>query len=308
MTHGTQQQKLWRRIYQFDWAKARQVMSAAIYSKRLVGASALFIYAYTSYPVAEPTSNYSLRLADGLDSIEVDRKDPFAINVRSVAARMGVNHPEKLSIRISEDSTGAALGTNATIAKRGACIVLPAELYDAFHASPALREKYRNIPTVDEINFVLAHESTHIAKNHALFSNAFLPLSLVLSNVAIRNIPNKLVAGAVGIAVILGGNTLLSWRLEHEADHAAAQQGYALGGIDCFQRKLARNCEMRSILNTRMITEAGNYLGDTTHPMLTTRIRHLQHVAANNVLLNGAGSSVESAAHEGGVCRYCLRL
>jgi hypothetical protein len=67
---------------------------------------------------------------------------------------------------------------------------------------------------------VLAHETTHIAKNHALFSNAFLPLSLVLSNVAIRKIPNKLFAGLVGIAVILGGNTLLSWRLEHDTPTA----------------------------------------------------------------------------------------
>jgi Zn-dependent protease with chaperone function len=277
-------------------------MAAAIYSKRLVGASALLIYAYTSYPLAEPTSVFSLSLADGQDAVEVDQRDAFAANVRAVAARMGVKNPERLSIRVSEDSTGAALGANATIDRRGACMVLPAELYDAFHASPALREKYPSIPTIDEINFVLAHESTHIAKNHALFSNAFLPLSLVLSNVAIRKIPNKVFAGLAGIAVILGGNTLLSWRLEHEADHAAAQQGFAHGGIDCFQRKLDRNCEVRAVLHSRLITKEGNYLGDTTHPLLTSRIRHLQHVAASNVL------SASSSARENSVCRYCLRL
>jgi hypothetical protein len=162
-----------------------QSRNPAIYSKRLVGASGLLIYAYMSYPLAELTSAFSLSLAGSQDAVEVDRRDAFAANVRAVAARMGVKNPERLSIRASVDSAGVALGESATIDRRGACMVLPAKLYDAFHASPALREKYPSIRTIDAINFVLAHESTHIAKNHALFSNTSLPLSLVLSNVAI---------------------------------------------------------------------------------------------------------------------------
>lgn len=274
-------------------------MAAAIYSKRLVGASALLIYAYASYPLAEPTSPFSLSLADGQDSVELDRRDPFAINVRAVAARMGVKHPERLAIHVGEQTSGAAMGANATIARRGACIVLPAELYDAFHAPASLREKY-DFPSQDEIDFVLAHESTHIAKNHAIMSGAWLPLSLVASNFAIRKIPNKVLAGVVGVVGIIGSNTLLSWHLEHEADHAAAQQGFAHGGIDCFQRKLQRNCQLRREFNANFITEQGNYLGDTSHPLLTSRVRHLQHVAASNVL--------EAASHTGDACSYCLKL
>ncbi|KAE8896223.1 hypothetical protein PF005_g28324 [Phytophthora fragariae] len=33
---------------------------------------------------------------------------------------------------------------------------------------------------------------------------------------------------------------------------------------------------MRSALNTWMIDERGNYLGDTTHPLLTSRVERLK--------------------------------
>ncbi|RLN90888.1 hypothetical protein BBJ28_00000338 [Nothophytophthora sp. Chile5] len=255
--------------------KANELMSAALYSKRFIGASALMIYGYGSYPIAKPTSSFSLKLAQGLDAHELDRQDPFAINVRQIAKRVGVKNPDRVSIRVGEQSSGASIGANATIGRRGACIVLPMELYDAFHAPSHLHEKY-DIPKRDEIDFVLAHESAHIAKNHGMITGASLPVSLVGCCYAIHKIPNKLVAGIVGVLGIVGGNMLLSWSLEHEADRVAAQNGFARGGISCFQRKLSRNCELRSVLNTRLITTKGNYLGDTSHPLLTTRIERLK--------------------------------
>ncbi|KAE8901589.1 hypothetical protein PF005_g3535 [Phytophthora fragariae] len=257
---------------------AIKLMSTALYSKRFIGASALFIYGYASYPIAEPTSTHSLRLAQGLDSHELDRKDPFAVNVRKIAARVGVKNPERISIRVGEETAGASIGANLTVGRRGACIVLPMELYDAFYAPSHLHEKY-DIPKRDEIDFVLAHESAHIAKNHSMYTGAFLPVSLIGSCVAIHKIPNKLIAGIVGVLGIVGGNWYLSWSLEHEADEVAAESGFARGGINCFQRRLSRNCEMRSVLNTWMIDERGNYLADTSHPLLTSRIERLKLLA-----------------------------
>ncbi|TYZ67305.1 hypothetical protein PybrP1_003831, partial [[Pythium] brassicae (nom. inval.)] len=244
------------------------------------------MYAFSSYPIAEPTSDFSLSLAQGADSIELDRRDPFAANVRAVAARIGVKDPERLSIRVGEQTNGASLGTNATIGQRGACVILPAELYDAFHATPAQRQRF-DLPDRDEIDFVLAHESAHIAKNHLLLSGAFLPVSLMSTCWLIKKVPNKLVATVAGTIALVGSNMLLSWRIEHEADHVAAAHGYARGGIHCFERKLSRNCEMRSALRSRLITKEGNYLGDAAHPLLTSRIQHLQLIADAAAVASG---------------------
>ncbi|TMW66319.1 hypothetical protein Poli38472_004084 [Pythium oligandrum] len=277
------------------------MLSTAAFTRRFVGASALAMYAFSQYPLAQPTSDFSLSLAQGSDSVPLDRRDAFAVNLRQIAARIGVKHPERISIRIGEETSGASLGSNATIGWRGACLVLPLELYEAFHASDVMRKQFDDIPTREEINFVLAHESAHIARNHSIVSGTFLPMSLVACCYAIKKIPNKAVASVFGSLAMLGGNLLLSWRLEHEADHIAAENGFASGGIDCFQRKLSRNCELRSLLDTRMITKEGNYLGDTSHPLLTSRIRHLQLIAHDPL-----HSEASSSQHSG--CRYCLRM
>ncbi|KAE9318900.1 hypothetical protein PF008_g18402, partial [Phytophthora fragariae] len=211
----------------------------------------------------------------GLDAHELERKDPFAVNVRRIAARVGVKNPERISIRVGEESTGASMGTNLTVGRRGACIVLPMELYDAFYAPSHVQDKY-DLPKRDEIDFVLAHESAHIAKNNSVYTGAFLPASVVGSCFAIHKIPNKLVAAGVGVLGVVGGNLYLSRTLEYEADQVAARSGFARGGIHCFQRKLSRNCQMRTALNTWMIDERGNYLGDTTHPLLTSRVERLK--------------------------------
>ncbi|CAH0519235.1 unnamed protein product [Peronospora belbahrii] len=252
-------------------------MSIATYSKRLVGASAMVLYGYASYPIVEPTSTHSLRLAQGLDAYELDSNDRFAIHVRHVAACVGVKNPERISVRVGVESAGASMGANLMIDKCGACMVLPIELYDAFYAPRHVHKKY-DIPKRNEIDFVLAHESAHIAKNHSMYTAAFLPALLVGNCMAIYKIPKKLIAGIVGALGMVGGHLCLSWSLEHEADQVAAENGFACGGISYFQRKLTRNCEMRSVLNTLMITKSGNYLGDTSHPLLTSRIERLRNL------------------------------
>lgn len=278
-------------IWKLAVQRAKTIMQSAVITRRFIGTSAMMLYAFSSYPLAEPTSSLSLSLAHGTDSEEVSRRDPFAVNVRQIAARVGVKNPERLSIRIAEDTAGASVGANATIRSRGACVVLPMDLYEAFHATPEFHQEY-DIPGKDEINFVLAHECAHIAQNHSVISGLALPLSLLLSTYTIKKVPNKFLAGVVGVFGLIGGNILLSWSLEHAADHAAAESGYAHGGISCFERKLSHNCKLRSIFNTRLITEEGNYLGDTSHPMLTSRIKHLRKIAETQ----------ESN------CNYCLKL
>lgn len=279
------------------------MLSNAAFTRRFVSASALAMYAFSSYPIAEPTSDFSLSLAQGADSVELDRRDPFAANVRAVAARIGVKDPERLSIRVGEETTGASLGANATINRHGACVILPAELYDAFHATPAQRQRF-DLPDRDEIDFVLAHESAHIAKNHLLLSAAFLPVSLLSTCWLIKKVPNKLVATVAGTLALVGSNVLVSWRIEHEADHVAAAHGYVRGGIRCFERKLSRNCEMRSALRSRLITKEGNYLGDAAHPLLTSRIHHLQLIADARAVSSVASDDNHHEHHH--LCKYCL--
>ncbi|KAI9922615.1 hypothetical protein PsorP6_000668 [Peronosclerospora sorghi] len=262
-----------------------KVMTTALYSKRFIGTSALLLYGYACYPSICPTSKYSLRLAHGLESHELEYKDPFAVNVRTIAARVGVTDAERLSIRVGGQSAGASIGTNRTLKQCGACIVLPWELYDAFYAPSHLHKVY-DIPQRDEIDFTLAHECAHIARNHAMYTAAFLPVSLVGSCVAIRTIPNKVIGGIIGVLGLVGGNMYLSWSFEHEADQVAAESGFARGGIHCFQRKLSRNCAIRSRLHTRMITENGNYLGDPSHPLLTSRIKRLIRLTRSDTTLN----------------------
>ncbi|CAI5724932.1 unnamed protein product [Hyaloperonospora brassicae] len=254
-------------------------MASALRARRFIGASVLLLCGYTTYSIVEPMSPHALRLAHGSDAQELDRDDPFARNVRHIAARVGVTCPAQMSIRVGKRSAGASTGANLTIRQRGACIVLPMELYDAFYAPPHLHAKY-DIPTRDEIDFVLAHESAHIARNHTVYAGAFLPASLLGSCVAIRTIPNKVVAGVVGVLSMIGTNVCLSWSLEHEADHVAAESGFARGGIACFQRKLSRNNAIRAVSSTKLITARGNYLGDTLHPLLTSRIERLERLTS----------------------------
>ena len=254
-------------------------MSVALSSKRCVGASALLLYGYASYPIAKPTSTHSLRLAQGLDAHELGDNDRFAMTVRNIAARVGVKNPERISIRVGVQSAGASMGTNLTMRQCGACIVLPMELYDAFYAPPHVHNK-DDIAKRHEIAFVVAHESAHIAKNHSMYTAAFLPVSLMGSYVAINTIPNKWIASIVTVVGLVSSHVYLSWSLEHEADQVAAAHGFAWGGIHFFQRKVIRNCAMRSLLNTRMITKSGNYLGDTSHPLLTSRIERLQRLTS----------------------------
>lgn len=277
-------------------------MSKASVAARLVGVSTVALCVFTAIPIAEPTSAYSLRLAQATDAIELDRRDAFAINVRKVAARVGVKHPERLSIHVGESTAGASLGANATISSRGACMVLPTELYEAFHATPAEREMF-DLPCKEEVNFVLAHESAHIAKNHAIVSGVFLPASMIAICYAAHKTPNKLLAAALGCATLIGGNTLLSWRIEHEADHVAAEHGFARGGINCFERRLFRNCELREMRHSNLITEKGNYLGDTAHPLLTSRIRHLKLIVEE-----AASAASDDDALQSSGCAYCLRV
>lgn len=279
-------------------------MSKAAFASRLVGASVVALCAFAAVPIVYPTSAYSLRLAKGDDAVELDSRDAFAVHVRSVAARVGVTHPERLSVRVSEETSGASVGANAVIARRGACMVLPAELYDAFHATPAEREMF-DLPCADEMNFVLAHESAHIAKNHAVVSGLFLPASMGAICFAAHKMPNKALAAALGCAALIGGNTLLSWQIEHEADHVAAAHGYASGGINCFERRLFHNCELRAMRHSSLITETGNYLGDTAHPLLTWRISHLKLIVDDAAAV-ASDNAIQSSAGSG--CAYCLKV
>ncbi|KAE9118197.1 hypothetical protein PF007_g9016 [Phytophthora fragariae] len=43
------------------------------------------------------------------------------------------------------------MGANLTVGRRGACIVLPMELYDAFYAPSHVQDKY-DLPKRDEID------------------------------------------------------------------------------------------------------------------------------------------------------------
>ncbi|KAE9239817.1 hypothetical protein PF002_g10075 [Phytophthora fragariae] len=62
-----------------------------------------------------------------------------------------VKNLERISIRVGEESTGASMGANLTVGRRGACIVLPMELYDAFYAPSHVQDKY-DLPKRDEID------------------------------------------------------------------------------------------------------------------------------------------------------------
>jgi Zn-dependent protease with chaperone function len=295
------------------WALAKKriiaIMSTAAITRRFVGTSALAMYAFSSLPLAAPTSDLSLSLAQGSDSVPLERSDPFAVNVRKIAARIGVKNPENLSVRVGEETSGASIGSNATIGFRGACIVLPLDLYDAFFATDELRRKFTGqIPSKEEVDFVLAHEAAHIARNHSIISATFLPLSVIASCSAIKRIPNKFVASIVSCVGLVAGNMLVSWRLEHEADHIAAESGFVHGGIHCFQRKLSHNCELRSLMNTRMITKEGNYLGDTAHPFLTSRIHHLKLIAQGTAAAHGHHTVDRNVHDSHSSCLYCMKM
>ncbi|KAE8973211.1 hypothetical protein PF011_g25345 [Phytophthora fragariae] len=62
-----------------------------------------------------------------------------------------VKNLERISIRVGEESMGASMGANLTVGRRGACIVLPMELYDAFYAPSHVQDKY-DLPKRDEID------------------------------------------------------------------------------------------------------------------------------------------------------------
>jgi hypothetical protein len=247
-----------------------------VFSKRFTVSLAGFsMYSFSSYPLFDPCGQFTLNLAGAADAVELFPEDPFVKNLKQIATRMGVRNPERLSIRISDETSGASIGSNLTLRLSGGCIVLPRELHQGFHATAAQRTEF-DLPEKEEVNFVLAHEIAHIARNHSILTTAFLPGSIMTSYMMMKCFPNKLIGSLLGCFAIAASNIWMSWQVEHEADHMAASLGFAKGGINCFQRKLSRNCELRTLLNTSMITKKGNYLGDTSHPLLTTRLQHLE--------------------------------
>ncbi|CAK4651692.1 hypothetical protein LEN26_020549 [Aphanomyces euteiches] len=149
-------------------------------------------------------------------------------------------------------------------------------VYESFFAKTPCDEAL----TRDEVEFILAHECTHLAKNHPLIMASFVPLSMLSSVMVARRLASRSQAGAalVSVGLLALSGMGLSWRMEYEADHGAAALGasYRSGGVDMLERTRRQNCMLKQMWPTRLITDEGNYLADTAHPWLTSRIRHLE--------------------------------
>ncbi|OQR87325.1 metalloprotease family M48X [Achlya hypogyna] len=252
------------------------------YSRRLLVTCASTMFASATFPVAMPHSPLALRAIGASDTKELDASDDFVVQAREIARQLGVRHPENLRVLmdLADGEGGGALG--ADVFGRSA-IWISESIYRGFHQTPSPTSTVQDIeadPAREEVEFILAHECAHIANNHSLKMTSFIPLSMFGSYAIATKVPHKLIGAVLGFGLIAAGGWYLSWHMEHEADHLAASLGQRFrdGGLSTFERSRVRNCFLKSYFDTRMITEEGNYLGDTSHPWLTTRIHHLEHM------------------------------
>lgn len=239
-------------------------------SSHVLGFSTVIMSGYAAYTIADPTNVFALRQANAETSILLQKSDSFVQYASKIASQVGVRSAENLEIRLSQQNAGASLGTNL----KKACIILPLDLYTAFHSS--LSDSVdTDLPSPAELDFVIAHESAHIADSHMVISRVAFPISLFGAYSIMGKIPNKWVAAMVGCATLLLTNIFVSRQIEYRADAIAAKAGYGYGGVVLFKRSQVRNCRVRELTKSRMITKRGDYLGDIMHPLLTSRIKRL---------------------------------
>ncbi|KDO20091.1 hypothetical protein SPRG_14630 [Saprolegnia parasitica CBS 223.65] len=255
---------------------------SSMYLRRVLCGCATTMFVSATFPVALPHSDLA-RKAIGADATkELDENDAFLQTARSIAKQLGVRHPEHIRVLVDQagGEGGGALGADVF---GQSAIWISESIYRGFHQAPSAESTITDLeadPARDEVEFILAHECAHIANNHSLKMTSFIPASMFGSYALATKVPNKLLGAVLGFGLVVFGGLYLSWDMEHEADHLAASLGqrFRSGGLSTFERSRVRNCFLRTYFDTRMITEDGNYLGDTSHPWLTTRIHHLEHM------------------------------
>nr|CCA14522.1 metalloprotease family M48X putative [Albugo laibachii Nc14] len=211
---------------------------------------------YAAYTIAEPTNVFMLRQANAETSVLLQNSDPFVQYASKIASQVGIRFAGSLEFRLSEQNAGTSLGINLT----KACIIVPLELYTAYHSNESDRSN-ADLPSLAEIDFVIAHECAHIADNHMIISRAAFPISLFGAYSLISKISNKWLAAIAGCATLLLTNVCVSRQIEYRADAIVAKAGFGPGGVQFFKRSQVRNCEVRELTKSPMITESGDYLG-----------------------------------------------
>ncbi|OQR97430.1 metalloprotease family M48X [Thraustotheca clavata] len=257
-------------------------MASLSFARRVLYGCSTTMFLSATFPVAMPHSSTALKAIGAQDTTQLEEADPFVIHAREIAKKLGVRHPENVNILLDESDGegGGALG--ADLVGR-ASIWISKSVYRGFYQAPSEESTVHDLeadPAREEVDFILAHECAHIANNHSIKMTSFIPISMLSSYAVATKVPNKLLGAVLGFSMIAGGGLYLSWHMEHEADHIAAALGktFREGGLSTFERSRTRNCFLKSYFDTRMITKDGNYLGDTSHPWLTTRIHHLEHM------------------------------
>ncbi|CAK4503129.1 unnamed protein product [Aphanomyces euteiches] len=251
-------------------------LMASVAHRRLLKGAASVVFASSVYPIYRPQTTE--------DSIRLDENDPIVIKTREIASRTGVSHPNKIQVYLSEDGeTGGSIGAN--VFGRG-IVCISESVYRGFHLDQEtwLDDDEDSVadetPSKEEVEFILAHECVHLAKNHSLVMSSFVPIAMLSSASLTTKVHNKFIATLLGVGTLVISGLYLSWCMEYEADHGAASLGKSFhrGGLYALERTRRRNCMLKRVVGTKWITEEGNYLGDTAHPWLTTRIDHLAHL------------------------------
>ncbi|RHY97368.1 hypothetical protein DYB37_011477 [Aphanomyces astaci] len=242
-------------------------MTTVVHRRVLAGA-ATALFASSVYPVYNP------RCTDG--AMRLDDDDPIVHATREIAFQTGVTHPENVHVYVSMDGeTGGSMGAN--VFGRGSVCISNA-VYRGFHLDESVDDEDEDdLPSKEEAEFILAHECVHLAKNHSLVMSSFVPMAMLSSASITTKVSNKFLATLLGVGSLVVGGIYLSWWMEYEADHGAASLGHRfhIGGLSTLERTRRRNCMFKQMHPTRWITDEGNYLADTAHPWLTTRIDHL---------------------------------
>ncbi|KAF0683071.1 Aste57867_24851 [Aphanomyces stellatus] len=247
-------------------------MASSVLPRRLLSSTAAMLFGVSVYPIVNPNCD---------DCFELEDKDPIVIKAREIAFKAGVKNPQNVMVYVSEDGeTGGSMGAN--LLGRGT-ICISNDVYRGFHQGDGGVEwdaDDEDTPTRDEAEFILAHECVHLAKNHSLVMSSFVPVAMMSSASLTTKVHNKFLATLLGVGCMAIGGIYLSWCMEYEADHGAASLGdsFHRGGLTALERSRRRNCMLKRNWKSDWITDDGNYLGDTAHPWLTTRIDHLQHL------------------------------
>eukprot|EP00048_Salpingoeca_helianthica_P000914 m.45026 g.45026 ORF g.45026 m.45026 type:complete len:262 (-) comp10964_c0_seq1:38-823(-) len=221
--------------------------------------------------------------------------------VHRVAREMRVPHPERIYLFATPGLSAMTAGT--TEVGPGALLGLPRTAFAALDHSvvlgplvvggvplapdspPAVLFRTAMVPSLEQIEFTVAHECAHLASRH-VFVKSVADLALVYTGLVAwdrtlhrpRSVPARALIFGGTLCALLLARTAVSWLVELHADYLAARARpvRALAGAAAMDARLALHEQLHTLGVPGFDAGDFNLRSLASHPPLALRARLLR--------------------------------